>query len=160
MKAKNKQLLEKLTTKTKGLFDHVKHIRQTQSPNYFESLSESEKKSFNKFMILRVLSMDSKVIEEISFISKYIEVLSEEQLYKMLINCLPKDYGFYPYIKKSIKDPNSAIIDCICNKFKVGTKDAFDYYKLLISNESGILELIELIKAFGYSEKEVEEFFK
>lgn len=157
MKRKEKST-EKI--KTRGLFDHVKHIRQVQNPDYYDTLNESEQKSFNKYMILRVLSMDKNIIEEISYISKYMEVLPEKQLYKLLIKCLPKDYGFYPYIKKSTKDPNDTVINCICNKFKIGTKDAFDYYKLLTSTENGITELISLVEGFGYSQSEIEKFME
>lgn len=160
MKQKEKYSLEKIGIKNKGLFDHVKHIRQIQNPNYFDELNETEQKSFNKYMILRVLSMDSNIIEEISYISKYMEVLPEKQLYKLLIKCVPKDYKFYPYIKKSTKDPNNTLIDCICDKFKIGKKDAIDYYKLMISSESGINEMISLVEAYGFSEKEIEEIFE
>lgn len=160
MKRKEKLTLEKIGVKSRGLFDHVKHIRQVQSPNYYDTLNETEQKSFNKYMILRVLSMDKNVIEEISYISKYMEVLPEKQLYKLLIKCIPKDYGFYPYIKKSTKEPNNTVIECICNKFKIGNKDAVDYYKLLISNESGINELISLVEGFGFSQTEIEKLFE
>ena len=146
--------------KSRGLFDHVKHIRQVQSPEYYIGLSESERKSFNKYMILRVLSMDPSIIEEISYISKYMEVLPEQSFYKLLIKCLPKSFQFNAYIKKSIKDPHSKILECICNKFKIGIKDSIDYYKILISHESGIMELIEIVSSFGISEKEIEELFK
>ena len=150
---------EETAVKSKGLFDHVKHIRQVQSPDYYESLTESEQKSFSKYMILRVLSMDPNVIEEISLISKYMEVLPEKQMYTLLIKCLPKDFKFYPYIKKSTKDPNQTIIDCICRKFNVGSRDSKDYYNLLISTEDGIKELQTLVASFGYSQTEVEELF-
>lgn len=159
MKRKGKTSKEEPVVKNRGLFDHVKHIRQVQKPDYYDSLNETERKSFSKYMILRVLSMDPNVIEEISLISKYMEVLPEKQLYTLLIQCLPKDFKFYPYIKKSTKDPNQTIIDCISKKFKVGSRDSTDYYNLLISTEGGIKELHSLVTSFGYSETEAEELF-
>ena len=159
MKRKGKASKEETVTKNKGLFDHVKHIRQVQSPDYYDSLNENEQKSFSKYMILRVLSMDPNVIEEISLISKYMEVLPEKQMYTLLIQCLPKDFKFYPYVKKSTKDLNQTIIDCICKKFNVGSRDSKDYYNLLISTEVGIIELQLLVAGFGYSQTEVEELF-
>lgn len=158
MKAKKKSVDE--GPKTKGLFDHVKHIRQTQDPDYYDSLSESDRKTFSKYMILRVLSMDKTIIEEVSYISKYFEVLPEKQFYKLLISALPKSYGFNPYIKSSIKSINESILNCLCSYFKVGTKDATDYYNILISHEEGLIKLIDLIKAHGYTEKETEKLFE
>lgn len=159
MKRKGKSTKEEAVIKNRGLFDHVKHIRQVQNADYYDSLNETERKSFSKYMILRVLSMDPNVIEEISLISKYMEVLPEKQLYTLLIKCLPKDFKFYPYVKKSTKDPNQIIIDYISKKFKVGGRDSTDYYNLLISTEGGIKELHSLIMSFGLSETEAEELF-
>lgn len=160
MKRKGKSTKAETAIKSRGLFDHVKHIRQVQSPDYYDSLSESEQKTFNKYMILRVLSMDPNVIEEISLISKYMEVLPEKQMYLLLIQCLPKDYKFYPYIKKSTKDINEIIINCICRKFNVGSRDAKDYHNLLISTDTGTKELNSIVSAFGYSQEEIEKLFK
>lgn len=159
MKVKGKTL-KKLPAKTRGLFDHVKQIRQSQTVDYFDSLTESEQKTFNKYMILRVLSMDSKIIEEISYISKYMEVIPEKKLYELLIKCLPKDYGFHKYIKKTAKDVNETILNCICKKYEVGTKDASDYYNLMITTEEGLTELVELVSSYGYTEKELEKIFE
>ena len=158
MKSKKKQVEEAL--KTKSLFDHVKHIRQVQSPDYYDSLSESDRKTFSKYMILRVLSMDKTIIEEISYISKYFEVLPDKQFYKLLIGFIPKSYSFHPYIKSSLKQPNETIIGCIVNYFNVGKKDAVDYYNILISHEDGINQLVTMIKNYGYTDKEVEKLFE
>ena len=158
MKRKGKLTNEDIV-RTRGLFDHVKHIRQVQSKDYYDTLSESERKTFSKFMILRVLSMDSKIVDEISYISKYMEVLPDKQFYDLLIKCIPKDYRFYPYIKKSTKEINSTIIKCITEKYQIGSADASDYYSLFIQTESGINNLVELIQSYGYSQSEVEKLF-
>lgn len=148
------------TLKTKSLFDHVKHIRQTQSVDYYDTLSDADRKTFNKYMILRVLSMDKTIIEEISYVSKYFEVLPEKQFYKLLIGVLPKSYGFHPYIKSSAKPVNETILNCLTTYFKVGNRDATDYYNILISHDDGISTLINLIKDHGYTEKEIEKLLE
>jgi hypothetical protein len=157
---RKKKLTSDDIVRTRGLFDHIKHIRQIQSKDYYDMLTESERKTFNKFMILRVLSMDHKILNKISKISKYVEIIPEKQLYNLLIACIPKDYKFYPYIKKSTKDINLTIIDCICKMYRVGIRDAMDYYKLLIQTESGISHLIEVIESFGHSQSEIEKLFE
>lgn len=146
--------------RTRGLFDHIKHIRQAQSIGYYDTLSEAERKTFSKYMILRVLSMDSKIVEEISYISKYMEVLPDKQFYQLLIKCVPRDYKFYPYIKKSSKNVNATVLSCICKKFEIGNGDATDYYKLLIQTEVGISEMVSLVSSYGYSQTEIETLFE
>jgi hypothetical protein len=158
MKSKKKDTETK--PKIKGLFDHINHIREIKDPNYYVNLTDEEKKSFNKFMILRVLSMDINLIEEMSILSKYFQLIPDEQFYKVLIDIVPRGRKFCKYIKKSTENINQTILDCICNKFKIGEKDATDYFNILISYESGTKELVSLIEGFGFNKKEIEELFK
>ena len=111
-------------------------------------------------MLLRVLSMDSDIIEEMSFISKYFQNIPNEQFYKLLIEIVPKGRRFNKYIKKTAGNINETIFTCICDKFKIGHKDAIDYYNVFIADEKGIKELVNLIESFGYSENEVEKMFE
>ena len=141
--------------KSRGLFDHINHIREVKSPDYYQSLTESEKNTFNKYMLLRVLSMDSDIIEEMSFISKYFQNIPNDHFYKLLIDIVPKGRRFSKYIKKSTGNVNETILTCICDKFKIGQKDAIDYYKVFVTDEKGTKELVNLVECFGYTEKEI-----
>lgn len=147
-------------SKTRGLFDHINHIREVKSPDYYSSLTEEERKTFNKYMLLRILSMDHNIIEEISFISKYFQTVPNEQFYKLLIDIVPKGRKFNKYIKSNTEDVNKTILDCIVKKFQIGEKDAKDYYSVFVSSEMGIKDLVSLIEGFGFSEKEIENLFK
>ena len=146
--------------KSRGLFDHVSHIREVKSDNYYNSLTDSEKNTFNKYMLLRVLSMDSDIIEEMAFVSKYFQNIPNDQFYKLLIEIVPKGRRFSKYIKKSTGNINDTILTCICDKFKIGQKDAIDYYDIFMADERGTKDLISLIECFGYTEKEIEKMFK
>lgn len=158
MKSKKTADIEK--TKSKGLFDHINHIREIKDPNYYVNLTDEEKKSFNKYMLLRILSMDSDIIEEMAIISKYFQVIPEEQFYKVLIDVIPRGRKFCKYIKKSTENVNEIILECICNKFVIGKREAIDYYNILMTDDGGIKELVSLIEGYGYSEKEIEKLFK
>lgn len=161
MKSKATSKIEKTNQiKSRGLFDHIKHIREEKNPNYYDSLSEEEKKSFNKYMIIRILSMDSSLIEEMSLLSKYFEILPENIFYKLLVKIVPKGRKFCPYIKNKSNKINQDIIKCINNKFKIGTKDSLDYYNVLMNSESGMNELIAIIQSYGYNDSEIEKMFE
>jgi predicted RNA-binding protein len=45
------------------VFDHIKHIRESKLPDYYESLTEEDQKTFNKYVILMGLSMDQSAIQ-------------------------------------------------------------------------------------------------
>lgn len=147
-------------SKSRGLFDHVKHIREIKSPDYYSSLTEEERKTFNKYMLLRVLSMDDSIVEEMSFVSKYFQTIPNEQFYKLLIDVVPKSRKFSKYIKGNTDSANKTVLECIRKKFQIGEKDAVDYYNVFISSEKGIKDLISLVEGFGYTEKEIEGLFK
>jgi hypothetical protein len=159
MKSKKTGIKEK--SKTRGLFDHINHIRESKNVDYYQNLTDEEKKSFNKYMILRFLSMDKSIIEEMAFISKYFQVLPEEQFYQLMREVVPRGRKFCKYIKPSKSPINNTILECLCKKYEVGEKDASDYYSIYLSmGEKGLQELVELIGGFGYSEKEIKKFFK
>lgn len=146
--------------KTKGLFDHINHIREVKDPNYFQTLSDADRKSFNKYLIIRILSMDYNLIEEMAVLSKYFDVIPNEQFYKILIDLVPKGRKFCKYIKNTSESINKTILKCICDNYKISERDASDYYYILMCTDAGIVELSTLIGNYGYSDKEIESMFK
>jgi hypothetical protein len=161
MPSKRKEILsDNPVIKAKGLFDHVRHIRQDKTPDYYTSLSDRDEKSFNVYMILRILSMDETVIEEVAYISTYFEVIPKPQFYTMMIAVIPQSPRFFKYIKSTKKTPHATIIECITRKFSIGKRDAIDYYHLLRGNDVGRHELSELVRGFGYGDAEMKRIFK
>jgi len=77
--------------KSKSLFDHINEIREGKSENYYDELTEGEKKSFSQFVILIGLSMDKDCIDEIAVISKYVNIIPNKQFYKVCCVIIP--YG-------------------------------------------------------------------
>ena len=159
-KSKNKKNPRKNDKKLlvgKSIFDHVKHIRSQQSPNYYTNLSESDRKTFNIYMILRILSMDPSIIDEISYLTKYIEVLPAKEYYTILISIIPKSSKYYKYIKKSDKSPNSSILESISNTYSIGYKDSIDYYNILNSTDNGVEKLKAIMRNHAFSDKEIKK---
>ena len=66
--------------KTKSLFDHINQITSVQKSNYWETLSDSDKKSFSNFMVHRFLSMKMEWVELVNELQKY--KLQPKELYK------------------------------------------------------------------------------
>jgi hypothetical protein len=40
-------------SKSRGLFDHINHIREVKDPEYYTNLSDAEKTTFNKYFKLK-----------------------------------------------------------------------------------------------------------
>ena len=67
-----------------SVFDHVKHIRQVQDPNYYVNLSEDDRKSFNHYMILMALSMDEEIVETMAQLYQIFDKIPSAQFYQLL----------------------------------------------------------------------------
>lgn len=145
----------------KNLFDHLNAIRITKDPNYYDSLSEEDKKNFNHWAILNGLSMDPEMIEIVSFLWQdgYFNKIPSKQFYRLLLDIIPRTNKKLCWIKKS-KSKNKDMKKIISDWYSISYREASDYIKLFMSTNEGILELIKILKGVGLDEKEVEKIFK
>lgn len=146
--------------KRKSLFDHVKHIRQVQDPEYYNTLSEDDRKSFNHFMILRALSMDEDILETMAQLYQIFDKIPSPQFYRLLIELVPKSNRFYPWVKTKRLKHNKDLLNYVAKRFQVAKYQANDYVNLLLRTENGQSELVNICKAFGLEDKEVEDLFE
>ena len=146
--------------KKRSLFDHVKHIRQVQSPSYYIELSDDERKSFNHFMILRALSMDADIVEEMAQLYQVVDKIPSAQFYKLLIAMVPKSDKFYPWVKSKKLKHNKKILEIVSGRFQIPSYQANEYVNILLRSEAGSAELEMILKSTGLSDKEANEFLK
>lgn len=146
--------------KKKSLFDHVKHIRQVQDPEYYNTLSEMDKQSFNHFMIIRALSMDESIVEDMAQLYQIFSKIPSPQFYQLLIALVPKSNRFYPWIKSKRMKHKKGLVEYVAKRFLVSMHQANEYINILLRTEEGQGELVNICKAFGLSDKEVEELFE
>lgn len=146
--------------KKRSLFDHVKHIRQVQDPDYYLSLSPEEKKTFNHFMIVRALSMDESIVEDMAQLYQVFDKIPSPQFYQLLIALVPKSNRFYPWIKSKKMKHKKDLLKYVSQRFKVSTHQANEYVNILLRSDEGQAELIDICKSFGLDDKQVEDLFE
>jgi hypothetical protein len=146
--------------KKKSLFDHVKHIRQVQDPDYYTNLSDEDRKSFNHFMIVRALSMDEDILETMAQLYQIFDKVPSPQFYTLLIGLVPKSMRFYPWVKTKRMKHNKELLSYVAKRFQVAKYQANDYVNLLLRTENGQAELVNICKAFGLEDKEIEDLFE
>ena len=157
---KGRKKLENPTVKGIGLFDHVKQIRSVQDPNYFKNLTDVDTKSFNHFMILKALSMNPELLEDVATLFKNFDKIPSPQFYQLLIGLIPQDKRYYPWVKSSKKPFSKKLLELISTYFEISQKEAEEYVVLLSSTDKDNKELEDLCRAFGLSDKEVESVMK
>lgn len=151
------------TIKVKTLFDHLNAITYVQDPNYWSTLTDSDKKTWNTYMINRYLSMNMDLTETIAYLDKYTVTngLKPEYVYKLYINILPKSKQYLSYVKSnnSIKY-NKELINMISNHYKVSNREAIDYLTIFYLNEKHKNDLLHLLSMYGLEQKEIKKLIK
>ena len=145
-----------MSIKKKSLFDHIKEITSVQKSNYWETLSDSDKKTWSNYMIHRFLSMKMEWVELVNELQKY--NLQPKELYKLYVNVLPKGKQWLKYVKRrsQMEHPNW-LINIVANHEEVSKREAKDMVEMYMLTEGGMLELGQLAQKWGVEPKKIEE---
>jgi hypothetical protein len=143
-----------MSVKKKSLFDHISQITAVQNPNYWEEISEEDKKSFSNYMVNRFLSMKPEWIELVNELQKY--NLKPKELYKLYTNILPKGKQWLKYTKgkTDMKYPEW-LINIMRNSDESSRKEAIDAIDMLMLTEGGMMELGETARKWGIEERKI-----
>lgn len=147
-----------LGPKKKTLFDHINHIREKKTENYFDTLTDEDKKTFVNYMINRFLSMDINLIEAIDQLQKHAVGLKPKDYYRVLREVVPQGRAFHKYIKSAKEEKNNSdLVNLISEHFEVSKQHADEYIDLFKSTSEGTTELEELCTKYGKELKEVKK---
>ena len=142
--------------KKKSLFDHINQITSVQNPNYWDEISDEDKKSWSNYMVNRFLSMKTDWIELVNELQKY--NLKPKELYKLYTNILPKGKQWLKYTKgRNIMSHPNWLINIVVNHEQISKKEAVEYIDLLMLTEGGMLELGELSRKWGVEETKIKK---
>lgn len=142
--------------KAKGLFDHIRHIREVQDPNYFDTLTDKDLKSWSNYMICRFLSMDSRNIDVINEIQKYSALLEPKYFYLLCIEITPKCRSFSPYIKgKSNHGCPSGVMEYLKIFFEERESVICEYLTLMSEQD-----VKNILAKYGIGEAEYKDLIK
>ena len=141
--------------KAKSLFDHIKQITDVQNPNYWDDISDEDKKSWSNYMVNRFLSMKMDWIDIVNEVQKY--NLEPEDSY---ISCTqtfsPKGRQWLRYIKgdKKMKYPKW-VYEIVSKHMQVSMREAIDACEVLEMTFGGQAEIVDILIKYGTEEKEI-----
>lgn len=144
---------KKSLIKKKSLFDHIQHITAAQSPDYWYSISDEDKKSWSNYMINRFLSMKPGWTDLVNEVQKY--PLQSKELYKLYISILPKGKQWLKYIKgdKKMKYPNW-VYEIVSKHLECSLREAADAIEMYELSYGGQAELVDILIKYGKTEDE------
>lgn len=143
---------------SKNIFDHLGDItyKKTDSDTY----TESDWKSHTPYMINRWVSMNPAAIDIVNVIQKHYG-LTKKIHYKLYSDIFPKQKLYTRYIKapKNTKYTTD-LIDIIRNHYNISKSETKDYLDLFFSDNFRILKLKDIIKKYGYTDKQIKKILK
>jgi hypothetical protein len=143
-----------MTNKSKGLFDHVDAIYTNQKIDYFDTLTEADKKTYSNYMVNRFLSMNSHQIPFVNEIQKY--NIDSKTHYLFFSQILPKGKQFNKYIKKTKEVKYEEwLVDIVTNHFSVSKLEAEEYLEIYYKQNKSSLRM--LCEAYGIDSKKIKK---
>jgi hypothetical protein len=140
--------------KAKTLFDHIKQITNVQNTLYWDSLSESDKKTWSNYMVNRFLSMKSDWIQVVNEVQKYWE-MSPKNLYQFYIDILPRGRTFLRYVKPKKKSKvESWAMEHLVDYFQCSTREVEDHLELLTKEQ-----VTTIIMKYGVEDKQLKKIW-
>lgn len=142
--------------KQKSLFDHIKQITGVQDPEYWDKLSEQDKKSFSTYMVNRFLSMNTDWIDTVAEIQPYVQQLPNETVYKLYSDLIPKGRHYLKYVKgKKTTKYEDWLIETVRNEYECSSKEAEEYLEILYSTKDGKKKIKSLCHKWGIEKKQI-----
>lgn len=140
----------------KKLFDHLTALTAEQDPNYFDKLTEEDKKSWSNFMINRFLSMKPEWIELIASVQPLTQTLEPEQMYKLYINILPKGKQYLKYTKGAADEKyEEFLVELIKKEYDCSERHAIEYIEVLYSTREGRENIKYICERYAIPKKEI-----
>ena len=143
----------------KGLFDHIDQIHRVRDPNYFDTLSDADKKTWSPFMILKHLSLDMAFADLAASLLKYHDIIPPESLYKMLTQ-LPARTSWEDWPKNKSKKYPKGVVDFVRKYYEISGQQAIDYVRLLYMMDDGKKTIRRMMAEYGHDDKDIKEMFK
>jgi len=142
------------------IFDHISQL--TQRKKSWEKLSETDQKSFSPYIINRWLSMHPDLIEIIDMFQQYtIGPLSKKHVYQLYYEILPNANVRAKYIKGKKQDKyNKDLVNFVRDHYVTSKREAEDMIDVLILTNKGLQSLVDAMKVYGKTEKEIKKLLK
>ncbi len=138
----------------RNLFDHIKAITQIQNKNYWDTLDESDKKTWSNYMVFRFLSMNPDWVLMVAQLQPYLQELPPKACYLALIDIIPKTRAFLKYMKaKSADTYETWLVDLVSKHYECSELSAETYLKILYSTKAGKTWIKELSEMYGTETK-------
>lgn len=134
------------------LFNWLDNI--TVGKQDWDSFEETDRESFNPYIIHRFVSMYEPYVDLVNIAQK-IPSAEKEKIYLLYKNMLPKKKIFFKYVKSNYKSSNDELVAKLADYFSCSLGEAEEYSTLL--DRTGVESILSKM---GVNEKEIKKLVK
>jgi hypothetical protein len=135
-----------------NIFDWLKEINTTKSdPNSF---TEKDWEVWNSYMVHRFLSQNEDFLELVNEVQK-LPPQNKKEIYSIYREFIPKNNKWSKYIKSSIKQRNTDLINHLKEYWMCSSKEVKEYLEFL-----GNDEVLRILTQRGIDKKEIKALLK
>jgi Bacteriophage clamp loader A subunit len=139
-------------------FNHIDAIYNNQRMDYYDNLSDIDKKSFSPYVINMGISMNPDFLPVVNEANKYWDQLDARSLYLFYSQAIPKGKYYNKWVKgtKDV-DYEDWLVDLVGRKFEVSKSEAKSYLNIFYKTDEGRDELRSICKGFGIDDKKLKK---
>jgi len=144
-----------------GPLQHMDNLTINKLP--WESMTETEQKSFLVFIINKWLSMNHSYTDIINQLQRYtIGILEPREVYKLYLGFFPNSkLPFSRYIKsKRLINYNKELLEYMVIWFGCSEQQAISYLNIYYKTDSGLQQVIDILRKFGIENKKIDKLIK
>ena len=146
-----------VSEKGKELFDFLAAVTADQSMQFFDGLTDTDKKKYkySRYMLHRFLSMNVNYAPVVNELQKYPSI-PDRAHYQFLTNILPRGKQYNKYIKGSKDEKYEKwLVELVAKHYQVSKVEAITYLEIYYTqNKDGLRQLCE---KYGIDKKELKK---
>jgi hypothetical protein len=143
---------------SKTVFDHIGEIFGKQRIDYFDTLSEADRKTYTTFMINRFISMDMDRLPIVNEIQQFYDVLGPREHYLFLSQFFPKGKSYTKYVKAEKTEKHEPwLIELVAQHYGISKREALDYLTIYYATEQGQDDLRTLCRMHAITDKQLKK---
>ena len=126
--------------------------------DYYDSLSDVDKKTFNVYVINMGISMNPDFLPFVNEVNKYWDELGPRETYLFYSQILPKGKYFNKWVKgKKDEEYDDWLVQRVASHFEISKAEAKTCLSLFYKTDEGRTELKQILQSYGIDPKKIKK---
>ncbi len=139
-------------------FQHIDAIYSNQRIDYYDNLSDEDKKSFNIYLITMGIGMNPDFLPLANEVNKYWGQMDARTVYLFYSQIIPKGKYYHKWIKGKKEDIYEKwLVELVAKHFECSKDDANTYLDIFYKTDDGREHLREILATHAVDPKKIKK---